>query len=219
MPKLNYFAERSLNYGLTFRQMQEHPETLELLFELLARIQYIARQSKTIWDIPVFPTAFFKRSRAVSAYMIDRVDRILTNLFGREWTWWDKWTSASDDYDPFGNAKKAIPKGLARETAQQRVDAIEAKLDRQKVPLAEFTSAQSHPGLTYDPTLLSEANRVMSGEEYDRLANQERQADLKRAQIEYAIVKERSELLVPLVSTQATSQAVSTPQPNPTPQS
>ncbi len=218
LPKLNYLAERSLNYGLTFRQMEAGTVPLDLLYELLASIQYIARQSRTIWDSPVFPTALFKRSRAVSAHMLERVDRIMTNIFGRRLSWWDKWSGANDDYDPFGNAKNKIPKGLARDTAVERTREVEADLLRRKVPLESFTRAQSHKGLTYDPELLSESARVLPGHVYDQFVRTEREADLRRATMEYAVAKQRSELLVPLETTTGAPQVTVTQQPTVTPQ-
>ena len=197
-PKLNYLADRSMNYAVTYRQMVDNAATLTLLYELVANIRYIAGRSKTIWDYPIFPTALFKRSRAVSKHMMNRADRITANIFGRKMSWWDKWTSASDDYDPFGGAKKAIPKGLARDTADERIMAIESDLWKSKAKLTRYTVAQSYPGLTYDPEVLPTQDRVMSGKVFDELVRKEKQADQRRAKTEYEVAHQRSELLVPL---------------------
>ncbi|EMI20225.1 hypothetical protein RMSM_02844 [Rhodopirellula maiorica SM1] len=204
LPKLNYLAERSLNYGLTYRQMQENEASLSLLYQLLGNVRYIATQSRTIWDYPVFPTALFKRSRAVSRYMQNRVDQIIANLFGPKLSWWDKWTSAGDDDDPFGTQKNAAPKGIARQTAIEAIDSWEAELRKQKTPLTQFERAQRHPGLTYDPELLCAEDRVVSGAVYDQWVQAEKTLEMQRAETEYAVAKQRSELLVPLKTASAT---------------
>ncbi|GAA5505329.1 hypothetical protein [Novipirellula caenicola] len=203
LPKLNYLAERSLNYGLTYRQMQENEASVTLLYQLLANLRYIAKQSRTIWDYPIFPTALFKRSRAVSRYMQNRVDQIIANLFGPKLSWWDKWSSASDDYDPFGTQKNAAPKGIARESAMQAIDKIEAELRKRNTPLSELERAQHHPGLTYDPELLTPRDRVISGKVYDQWVRTETALEMQRAETEYAIAKQRSEFLVPLETASA----------------
>jgi hypothetical protein len=229
LPKLNYLAERSLNYGLTFRQMQESEMTLPLLYELLASLRYIATKSTTIWDSRVLPTSVFRRSRAVSDYMRERVDRVLTNIFGPKMSWWDKWSGPNNDYNPFGTAKNVAPKGIARDTANREVEAWEAKLTKMTVNVSSFAAPQRHAGLTYDPEVLPASARVLSGAEYDQWVAREQNAELKRAQIEYAIAKQRSELLVPLANettqinatqtTTAISSQVPTGQSRPTPRS
>jgi hypothetical protein len=215
MPKLSYLAERSLNYGVTHRQMLENELSLSLLYELLANLRYMAVMSRTIWDHAIFPTAFFKRSRAVSNYMIDRSDRIATNIFGKAPSWWDKITSPGDDYDPFGSAKKKSPQGIERIVANQRIEAIQTELVKNKVPVTTYAGSQNHLGLTYDPELLSESVRVMSGKQYDELVQAERQASRRRYETEKAIQGERSDLLVPMKTmiTQPieTQQVVATP--------
>lgn len=198
MPKLNYLAERSLNYGLTYRQMQENEASISLLYQLLANIRYIAKQSRTIWDYPIFPTALFKRSRAVTRHMLNRVDQIIANLFGPKLSWWDKWSSAGDDYDPFGTQKNTAPKGIAREAAIEAIDKWEAELRTHTIPLTHFERAQHHPGLTYDPELLRAEDRVVSGAVYDQWVQHERALEMQRAETEYAVAKQRSEFLVPL---------------------
>ena len=214
LPKLNYLAERSLNYGVTYSQMMENEASMRLVYELLGNLRYMARRSRTIWDFPIFPTALFKRSRAVTSHMMDRIDRITTSIFGSRWSWWDKWSSSGDDYDPFGGAKKKVPKGRARDIADERIEDVEAMLMRKKVPLNRYTMAQTMEGLTYDPELLSESKRVLSGEAYDKLVAAEAMADLERAKTEYMVARERSELLVPLAKKKAidttTDQNVST---------
>ena len=206
MPKLNYLAERSLNYGVTYKQMLENEVSLNLLYELLANLYYMAEQSRTLWDLAVFPTAFFKRSRAVSNYMVDRADRITTNIFGRAPSWWDRITSSGDDYDPFGTAKKQAPQGIARQTANQRVADHKQTLLEEKPSIKKYETAQAHPGLTYDPELLSEAVRVMPGWKYDELVQAERQATRQRYETEQAVQSKRSDLLVPLVTEQEMQQ-------------
>lgn len=59
-PKLNYLAERALNYGVTYSQMQENEVNLSLLYDLIANIRYMAERSKSGWDSAWVPTAFFK---------------------------------------------------------------------------------------------------------------------------------------------------------------
>ncbi|QDV65612.1 DUF7932 domain-containing protein [Crateriforma conspicua] len=214
-PKLNYLAERSLNYGVTYRQMQENETTLRLLYDLIANLRYMAIESRTVWDLPIFPTAFLKRSRAVSAHMLDRVDRITSAIFGPKLSWWDRWTSASDDYNAFGGAKKKVPKGLARDTADEKILQIETRLRNERTKLSKYTVAQSHDGLTYDPEVLLEKQRVMSGKQFDALVQAEKQAELRRARTEYEVAEQRNELLVPLETAEvtATRQAKSKPTP------
>ncbi len=197
-PKLNYLAERALNYGVTYRQMQENEVSLSLLYDLIANIRYMAEKSKSGWDSAWLPTSFFKRSRAVSKYMVNRADRIVTNIFGREPSWWDKVTSADDDYDPFGNARKKAPKGIARRMADEQIAERETQLLRENPSIEKYSTAQDHPGLTYDPELLSKSARVMSGETYDRLVAQEAKASRYRYETEKAVQEKRSDLLVPM---------------------
>lgn len=208
MPKLNYLAERSLNYGVTHRQMLENEVSLGLLYELLANIRYMAKRSRTIWDAAIFPTAFFKRSRAVSNYMLERSDRIATNIFGRVPSWWERLTSPDDDDDPFGGAKKSIPRGHERQIADKKIDAYEQELWRTRYRVAGYSNAQEHPGLTYDPELLAESQRVMTGEQFDRLSAAESLASEQRGERERAIAKERSDLLVPLRKPTTTQQVM-----------
>ena len=120
LPKLNYLAERALNYGVTYQQMQDNPASIDLLLELIANLRYIANKSTSVWDLAIFPTAFFKRSRAVSKHMLERTDRIVTSIFGKQHSWWDKASSTSDDYDAFGSARTKKAKGLARAEADQQ---------------------------------------------------------------------------------------------------
>lgn len=198
MPKLNYLAERSLNYGVTYQQMLENEVSLGLLYELLANVRYMAVKSKTVWDSAFIPTSFFKRSRAVSNYMMERSDRIATNIFGRYPSWWDRITHADDDYNPFGAAKKKAPQGIERKTADDRIAVIEKTLYDANTPIGQYATAQDHPGLTYDPELLAETNRVMTGQQYDALVQAEARATKMRYETERAVRAKRSDLLVPL---------------------
>ena len=215
MPKLNYLAERSLNYGVTHRQMLENEISLGLLYELLANLRYMAVKSRTIWDHAIFPTAFFKRSRAVSNYMVQRSDRIVTNIFGRAPSWWDRITSPGDDYNPFGSAKKKAPQGIERQTADARIAEHDARLKREQPSVEIYAGSQNHPGLTYDPELLTENVRVMPGWKYDELVATERQATRQRYETEIAIQGERADLLVPMATAKAetteTKKSVATP--------
>jgi hypothetical protein len=210
-PKLNYLAERALNYGVTESQMKANEVGLGLLYDLLAHIRYMASQSKTVWDSAWLPTAFFKRSRAVSNYMLDRSDRIVTSIFGRAPTWWDRMTSANDDYDPFGNARKRAPEGIERQIANQEIAKREVALQQANVPLSRYSAAQDHPGLTYDPELLRPTTRVMSGKEYDELVKAEAVAARRRYEMERTVQAKRSDLLVPMKTQQ--TEAVSTGKP------
>ncbi|MGI9470865.1 MAG: hypothetical protein ACR2NZ_05000, partial [Rubripirellula sp.] len=214
-PKLNYLAERAMNYGVTFSQMQDNEVNLGLLYDLLANVIYMAERSKSGWDAAWLPSSFFKRSRAVSNHMTDRVDSIVTSIFGREPTWWDKMTRPDDDYDPFGNARKKAPKGIERRLADERIAAEVMKLHRENPSIQKYATAQDHPGLTYDPELLPLETRVMSGETYDKLVAAEAVSARHRYETERSVQSKRSDLLVPLVqekqiATEKTS--VATPQ-------
>jgi hypothetical protein len=197
-PKLNYLAERALNYGVTYRQMQKNEVGLNLLYDLIANIRYMAVESKSTWDSAWIPTSFFKRSRAVSKHMLNRADRIVTSIFGRQLTWWDKMSSPSGDYNPFGGARNKAPKGIERKTADQRIARREAELHLEHSSIDKYSTAQDHPGLTYDPELLPESARVISGHRYDRFVQSEAQASRLRAATEKAVLAKRSDLLVPL---------------------
>ncbi len=149
--------------------------------------------------------------------MVNRADRIVTNIFGREPSWWDKVTSSDDDYDPFGNARKKAPKGIERRTADEAIAEREQRLLRENPSIEKYATAQVHPGLTYDPELLSESARVMSGETYDRLVAREAQASRYRYETEKAVQEKRSDLLVPMKQvTQTTTDqvGVATAQPS-----
>ena len=198
MPKLNYLAERSLNYGVTLRQMQENPASMQLLFELIASIRWMANESMSIWDMAIFPTAFFKRSRAVSKHMLNRAHRIVTNIFGTEPSWWDKMSDPGDDFDAMGNAKKQRVDGAERAAADKEIEKLETKLRKKFPRMKGYETTQDLPGLTYDPELIRKGDRVIDGKRYDELVKQEQQADLYRAQTEAAVANQRSELLVPL---------------------
>ncbi len=216
-PKLNYLAERALNYGVTQEQMQENEVGLDLLYDLIANIRYMAEKSKTGWDSEWLPSSFFKRGRAVSSYMIDRSDRIVTSIFGRRLTWWDRWSSSNDDYDPFGNAKNKKPQGIERQIADQEIARREAQLQKENPSISRYSTAQDHPGLTYDPELLGSKVRVMSGEQYDQLVKEEAAAVRRRYETERAVQSKRADLLVPLETatpvTTETSQATPTQTP------
>jgi hypothetical protein len=198
MPKLNYLAERALNYGVTHHQMKENHANLSLLYDLIANIRYMGEQSKTGWDSALLPTSFFKRSRAVSKYMVNRCNRILTSIFGRDLSWWDKMSGANDDYDPFGGKKSMSPKGIERQIAEQEIAKREKHLVANKTELSKYSVAQNHPGLTYDPQLLGKNVRVMDGATYDRLVAMEAQEARHRYETEKAVQEKRSDLLVPL---------------------
>ena len=211
-PKLNYLAERALNYGLTRRQMQENEITVELLYRLIANVRYMARRSKTVWDSAWIPTSLFKRGRAVSAHMRDRTDRVVTSIFGREPSWWQRGSTSRRAEDPFGSVKKKDTEESERTIAERRLSAIEAELDRIKLPVQSYASAQEHPGLTYDPELLPQHARVLSAEQFDRLLAREAHAREVRRTTEQAVKEERKDLLVPLQKTQ-TQTTVSQPTP------
>ncbi|MEM1069418.1 MAG: hypothetical protein AAGI63_11020, partial [Planctomycetota bacterium] len=211
LPKLNYIAERSLNYGISFDQMRENQASVALLYDLVAHIHYIANQSKSAWDSGWIPTSRFKRSRAVSRHMDDRAERIMTSIFGRQLSWWNRASSPSEDYDAIGMARKDRPEGIERQIADREVHQRLEKLKRKRVPLTRYTAAQDHPGLTYDPELLPASMRVMTGAQYDQMAEQEKQAANQRLVTETAIMAKRSDLLVPLAQTKAESKAIANP--------
>lgn len=199
-PKLNYLAERALNYGLTYRQMQDHRVSLELLYSLIANVRYMAKRSMTIWDSAWFPTSMFKRSRAVSTHMLERSDQIVTNIFGRRRSWWDRVTSSNGD--AFGSAKNKEPAGMARQAADDRLDALEAELCRLKPSVDAYAAAQGHEGLTYDPELWPAGSRVLSRDQFDALVSRETEASRRRQSTERSVREKRSDLLVPLERSQ-----------------
>ena len=198
MPKLNYLAERSLNYGVTHSQMLENPASMVLLYDLLGHIQWMATESMSVWDLAIFPTAFFKRSRAVSKHMLNRCDRILTSIFGRMPSWWDKMTDPGDDYDPFGGARKRSPDGIERTEANREVERRKLALRKQYPKMKGYQTIQDLPGLTYDPELMKAGTRVIEGKQYDAMVQAEREADRMRSETEQTIRAQRSDLLVPL---------------------
>ena len=200
-PKLNYLAERSLNYGVTMDQMEKNQVNMQLLYDLVAGIRYISEQTTTVWDSPLVPTSIFKRSRAVSHHMRNRCDRIVTSIFGRRLTWWDKATGPNDDYNPFGGRRSAKPRGIQRQIADQEISKRLELMRKEKTPLDHFTTAQTFPGLTYDPELLGKPSRVMSGTEYDLYVKAEAITTRNRYETERAIKAKRADLLVPMSKT------------------
>lgn len=197
MPNLNYLAERSLNYGVTLRQMQESPVTIALLYDLLGHLHHMADASKTIWDSVLIPTSFFKRSRAVSSYMRDRAEQIAKNIFGSVPPWHRR-MFYSDVHDPFGFAKEKAPKWAARQVADGEIEKRRKAHKRQRLSPQSYAAAQNQQGLTYDPELLRESVRVLSGKQFDVLAQAEKQQQVQRQQTERAVRDQREELLVPL---------------------
>ena len=215
-PKLNYLAERALNYGVTAEQMKDNEAGLSLLYDLIANLRYMAEESKTVWDSALFPTSFFKRGRAVSTYMVNRSDRIVSSIFGRKPSWWDRMTSSNDDYDPFGNARKKDPEGVERQIADREIARREEQLHREKPDLSHYATAQNHAGLTYDPELLGSSVRVLSGQQYDELVRAEAFAAKQRYDTERSVQAKRSDLLVPLETAKAEATETSTPTSTPT---
>ena len=199
MPKLNYLAERALNYGVTYHQMQGNQVSLRTAVRPARQHSLHGLKRPNRFGTPLFfPSSFFKRSRSVSKYMVNRCDRILTSIFGRDLSWWDKMSGANDDYDPFGGKKSKSPQGIARQTADKEIATREERLRNDKTQLSQYSVAQNHPGLTYDPELLGKTTRVMTGETYDRLVAMEMQAARHRYETEKAVQEKRSGLLVPL---------------------
>lgn len=214
-PKLNYLAERALNYGLTRRQLQENKITVDLLYRLLANLRYMARRSQTVWDSAWIPTSLFKRGRALSAHMRDRIDRVVISLFGRHPSWWQRRSSSRSDADPFGGDKKGDAEESVRSIAERQLNAMESELDRIQFPVESYAAAQNHPGLTYDPELLPQRSRVLSAEQFDRLLAKEAHAREVRRVTEAAVKEERQDLLVPLRKTQTSvSQPTRVPRGN-----
>lgn len=197
-PKLNYLAERSLNYGVHLDQMENNPGNMHLLYKLIAGIEYIALESTTVWDSWLIPTSIFKRSRAVSAHMRNRCDRIKTSIFGRNLTWWDKVSGPDDDYNPFGGARKKNRKGIERQLANKEIENELQNLRFHRTKLDQFTVAQQYPGLTYDPELLEKSVRVMSGQQFDAYVNAEATATRERYETEVSVKSKRADLLVPM---------------------
>ncbi|MFK8114957.1 MAG: hypothetical protein AB8B91_22330 [Rubripirellula sp.] len=208
-PKLNYLAERSLNYGVTHEQMLANESGMDLLYDLIANVQYMAEASTTVWDSALLPTSFFKRGRAVSKYMQNRTERIVSSIFGRKLSWWDKMTKPDDDYDPFGGKKNKSPQGVERDIADTEISKRQDRLRESKTELEKYSVAQAHKGLTYDPELLAKSVRVMSGEQYDQIVAQEARAAKHRYETERSVRAKREDLLVPIEQTKAT--AVETP--------
>jgi hypothetical protein len=213
-PKLNYLAERSLNYGVTFDQMEENQANMKLLYDLVAGIQYISEEATTIWDSWLIPTSLFRRSRAVSAHMRNRCDRIVTSIFGRDLSWWDRVTGPDDDYNPFGGAKKKNPRGIERQIADQEIKDRLTTLRNRRTKLEQFTVAQQQPGLTYDPELLGKSTRVLSGKQYDQYVKSEARATRQRYETEKSVKSKRADLLVPLRKVDTIKKKIEVPTTN-----
>ena len=203
MPKLNYLAERSLNYGVTYVQMQENEAGMELLFDLIANLHYLANRSMTIWDSALIPTSFFKRSRAVTRHMKQRTDRIVVNIFGNEPSWWSRVTDPGDDFDAAGRAKSKTYDGIERTMANKRIREIEERLRRERPSVEKYAAAQERTGLTYDPELLPESARVMPSQVYDQLVRAEALENERRQATEKSVHLQRDDLLVPLTVTKS----------------
>ena len=198
MPKLGYLAERSLNYGVSLDQMRTHHASMDLLYDLIAHLHYIAYQSRTAWDSAWIPTSVFKRGRAVSAYLDNRAERILTSIFGRPLSWRQRASSPNGNDAPKGMARKDHPEGIERQLADREINSRFEKLKRRRSSLKRYTAAQDHPGLTYDPELLTPAQRVLTGAEFDKHAQREAVAAHHRTVTEAAVITKRTDLLVPL---------------------
>lgn len=211
MPKLNYLAKRAMNYGVSFDQMQEHKASIELLFELLGSMRALAESAKSAWDSSWFPTSYFKRSRAVSNHMHRQTDRIMTSIFGRELTRWEKMTRGDNDYDHVGKSRKESVRDAARQTAEQQTNQIAGKRKRDR-RFSRYVRAQQQPGITYDPEILLSESRVMSGQAFDQLLATERSDAQQRVRTRKAVLAKRSELLVPLDVEEQTGSLYEQPQ-------
>lgn len=143
--------------------------------------------------------------------MHDRADRILTSIFGRQLSWWQKASSPNDDYDPMGMSLQDRPEGIERQIADREVEDRLKALQRRRVSLKRYTAAQDHPGLTYAPELLPSSERVLSGEQYDAMAKRESTAMNQRRVTEAAIMAKRSDLLVPLKTVTNVEESISIP--------
>tara|TARA_R110002049_G_scaffold285698_4_gene467091 strand:- start:257996 stop:261421 length:3426 start_codon:yes stop_codon:yes gene_type:complete len=216
MPKLNYLAERSLNYGVSYTQMTENTAGMDLLYDMIANLQYMAAKTMTVWDHALIPTSFFKRGRAVSKHMQERIDQIVVNIFGNEPSWWDRVTNPDDDFDAAGRPKSAKFDGMERTIADRHIESRLVKLDTERPSVERFTEPQHRKGLTYDPELLPVSARVMPGHVYDQLARAESLRAQMRKETELASRRQRSDLLVPLeIATTIASQTVTvTAQPS-----
>ena len=217
MPKLSYLAERSLNYGVTYTQMRENAAGMDLLYRTIANIRYMATETMTVWDRAWIPTSFFKRGRAVSRHMLERVDRIVVNIFGNEPSWWDRVTNPDDDFDAAGRPKSSKFDGMERTIANEEIKKRMTRLRRERPSVLRYTDPQNREGLTYDPELLPSSARVIPGHVYDQLARAEALQAHRRRETELAIRRQRSDLLVPLeVATTIASQTTTvTAQPSP----
>jgi len=204
LPKLNYLAERAMNYGITYQQMHDNEVGLNLLYELLASIWALAEKAGSGWDSVWLPTSYFKRGRAVSTHMRDRIDSILTSMFGQELSRWQKMTRSDGDYDALGNSRKKAPQGIERHLANQRMADLISKRRRGR-EFNRYVRAQQQAGLTYDPEVLQPESRVLSGKEFDQRLATEREAAQQRGATEKAVLAQRSDLLVALPQPQPNS--------------
>jgi hypothetical protein len=130
--------------------------------------------------------------------MLNRSDRIMTSIFGRLPSWWDKMSDPGDDYDPFGTARKRSPDGIERTEANSQVEQRRSALQKRYPKMKGYQTIQDLPGLTYDPELMKAGTRVIEGKKYDAMVRAERQADQMRSETEQTIRAQRSDLLVPL---------------------
>ena len=211
MPKLNYLAKRAMNYGVTFDQMQENTTSIKLLFELLGSMRALAESAQSVWDSSWFPTSYFKRSRAVSTHMRRQTDSIMTSIFGRELTRWEKMTRGDNDYNSVGKSRKESVRDAARQTAEQQTNQIAGKRKRDR-RFSRYVRAQQQPGITYDPEILLSESRVMSGQAFDQLLATERSDAQQRQRTRKAVLAKRSELLVPLDVEEQTGSLYEQPQ-------
>ncbi len=201
MPKLNYLAKRAMNYAVSYQSMQENKVSVKLLFELLGSLKALADTAKSGWDSAWLPTSYFKRSRAVSTHINDQTESILTSIFGRKPTRWEKMTRPSKSREHSEKSRQKPIAGAARQAAQEHTNKI-YRMRKKDKRLRRYVRAQEQTGITYDPEVLLPGSRVMSGPDFDRLLTAERNAAEMRQQTRESVLAKRSDLLVPLATEQ-----------------
>jgi len=97
---------------------------MELLFELIRSLGALADTAKSGWDSAWLPTSYFKRSRAVSTHMNDQTESIMTSIFGRKPTRWEKMTRPSKDRKHSEQSPQKPIAGAARQAAEEPTNKI-----------------------------------------------------------------------------------------------
>ncbi|HBV64584.1 MAG TPA: hypothetical protein DEF45_16360 [Rhodopirellula sp.] len=135
--KLDHLAKRAINDGVTHKEMKENKVSMKLLFKLSGSIlsdsiRVPAESAKPAWDSNWLPSSYFKRSRAVSNHMRHQTDSILTSIFGRERTRWEKRTGGDNDHANTGRPHKKSVQDATRQAAEQQTNLVAKKHKRDR---------------------------------------------------------------------------------------